>query len=63
VIYFFVACTLCPKTKLPLKHKRAFTLMGENQAKSDILLVVVPIVVPNGSGFFGSGWCGACGDS
>jgi hypothetical protein len=26
--------------------------MGENQAKSDILLVVVPIVVPNGSDFF-----------
>ena len=51
MIYFFVACTLCPKTKLPLEYKRAFTPMGENPAKSDILLVVVPVVVPKGSDF------------
>ena len=50
MIYFFVACTLCPKTKLPLEYKRAFTPMGENPAKSDILLVAAAIVVPKGGG-------------
>jgi hypothetical protein len=39
-------------SKITLQTCFPITPAGENQAKSDILLVVVPIVVPNEGGFW-----------